>query len=176
VRKTLNDQPFEYRSHNGVVFKAERSDFVGGVKVLIPPGLSVAEAMEDAAEMGAWHWANIVPDLNAFTGPATFTIKYAEEEEGPSSEVLRTPLLEFFSVKALEPLATQILARRLHNVLMREQEYRASEAKPILINTVGDFVDNYTLANLRLVPRLALRSIDLIVRRLQAEGIELRAK
>ncbi len=73
-RTTLNEKPFEHHCRNGTTFTAERCDFVGGVTAYVPAGLTEAQMMADAAELGAWHWANIVPELNGFTGVARCTV------------------------------------------------------------------------------------------------------
>lgn len=74
TRRILNDQPFEYLSPNGVKFMAKRCDFVGGLTAHVPKHLSFAQFAADMFALGAWHWANIVPDLNGFTGPPNIEI------------------------------------------------------------------------------------------------------
>lgn len=63
----MNDHPFEYTSHNGTVFYAERCDFRGGVTVTYKPVYPFPFA-EDVAEMIGYHATNIHPKLNGFQG------------------------------------------------------------------------------------------------------------
>jgi hypothetical protein len=66
--ESMNEKPFEHPCRHGSVFRAKRCDFVGGVSVDIPKGLSVEQIIADAVEMGAFHTAHIWPKLNGFAG------------------------------------------------------------------------------------------------------------
>ncbi len=74
TRRILNDQPFEHIGLNGTKFMAERCDFVGGLTAYVPKHLRPEQVAADMYALGAWHWANIVPDLNGFTGPPNIEI------------------------------------------------------------------------------------------------------
>lgn len=70
----LNDTPFEHICVNGTKVRADRCDFVGGIDVNIPKGLTQEQVMQDMLALGSWHWANIVPSLNGYTGPPRIRI------------------------------------------------------------------------------------------------------
>ena len=73
----LNENRFEHSCHNGTEFIASRCDFQGGVRVIVPAGLSEERLMRDVAEMIGYHATNIFPNLNGFSGygNATFHIQ-----------------------------------------------------------------------------------------------------
>lgn len=61
--------PFEYTSRYGTVFTAKRTDFAGGVTVLLSkPDLKTDQLISDVAEMIGFHATNIHPGLNGFQG------------------------------------------------------------------------------------------------------------
>ena len=64
----MNEKRFEHNCHNGTEFIATRCDFQGGVRVVVPKGLSEERLMCDVAEMIGYHATNIHPDLNGFSG------------------------------------------------------------------------------------------------------------
>ena len=68
---TNNEKPFEHICHNGSQFVAERSDFVGGVSVLVSKNITEEQLMADCGEFCGWHAANIWPTLNGFSGYAS---------------------------------------------------------------------------------------------------------
>ena len=71
MSKNMNEKPFERCSRNGCHFTAERCDFVGGVSVDIPKGLSTEQIIADAYDMGMFHAVHIWPELNGFAGSDT---------------------------------------------------------------------------------------------------------
>lgn len=71
----LNDKPFDHTCGHGTIVKAMRCDFVGGVDVYPPSHLTYNEIASDMIELGAWHWANIVPRLNGFTGGSALEVR-----------------------------------------------------------------------------------------------------
>lgn len=73
-RRTLNDTPFSHNLNDGIEVKAERCDFVGGIDVYVPANVTQEQLASAMLGLGAWHWANIVPELNGFTGPPTVRI------------------------------------------------------------------------------------------------------
>ncbi|MEK7602178.1 MAG: hypothetical protein AAB472_01720 [Patescibacteria group bacterium] len=68
AERFLNDKPFEHRCHNGTIFRADRSDFVGGVDVYFPARLCEMKRLQDVAEMTYFHTQNIIPRLNGYMG------------------------------------------------------------------------------------------------------------
>jgi hypothetical protein len=65
----LNDNPFEHNCLHGTVFKAERCDFKGGVKVTFrDDAITDKQKMADVAQMIGYHAVNIYPRLNGFSG------------------------------------------------------------------------------------------------------------
>lgn len=69
MRETLNAKPFSHYLDHGIEIKAARCDFVGGIDVYVPATLSKEQLASAMLGLGAWHWANIVPNLNGFSGP-----------------------------------------------------------------------------------------------------------
>lgn len=73
--KIMNTESLEYMCSNGTTFKADRCDLKGGVRVLEAWETTPEQKMADFAEFGAWHLANIHPNLNGFAGYGS--IKYS---------------------------------------------------------------------------------------------------
>lgn len=173
MAKTLNEKPFEHRARNGTVFRAERCDFVDGVTAHVPRRLSPAQMMADAVELGAWHCANIVPQLNGFTGPPEV---HVVRKTFKAASVLKTPLLEFFSEDRLKEFGNKTTPRRTYNALYNERVERASGALRLPpIETVGTFLQHMTRMELRRIPNFGDKGIELIERVLEASNLELRA-
>lgn len=172
MTRILNEQPFEHRSQNGTVFTAARSDFVGGVDAFVPEGLSAAQIMEDAVELGAYHWANIVPELSGFTGPGTFRIHSRTLDEHEARErLLQLPLMEFFTLDSLKAVEVNLgTAVRVHNILKHNRSYWKSEFP---MTSLGDFMENMSTQQLLRTPTMGRKCLEVIVRRLSAEGLVL---
>lgn len=64
MSESLNAKKFSHTSLHGIRFSAERCDFMGGVKVLIPPNTSFVHLVSDVAEMIGYHASAIRPDLH----------------------------------------------------------------------------------------------------------------
>ena len=64
----MNAKRFEHNGHNGTEFIAGRCDFQGGIRVVVPTGLSEERLMRDVAEMIGFHATNILPHLKGFSG------------------------------------------------------------------------------------------------------------
>lgn len=169
MTKVLNERPLEHRCRNGTTFMAARCDFVGGVTAYVPLHLTLEEIIADAVELGAWHALNILPQLNGFTGPGTFTV---HRERRSGATVLDTPLLKFFSLERLRE-ENELLGRRPYNALSEERALRQSGSMLPPIETVGEFIQHMTRKELRKVPNLGNKSIDLIERVLHSAGLEL---
>lgn len=178
MRETWNEKPFEHICHYGTVFKADRHDFVGGVTAYVPEYLTPEEIMADAVELGAWHWANIVPQLNGFTGPGRYTIVPrtlgAEEyREG----ILRLQLLDFFTAERLSRFkGSDASITRILNCLKYELEDRPNYLPDKPITTVGQFLENCSATDLLRLPNLGRVSINLIVQALEEESLALRER
>ncbi len=72
-----NEDPFEFRGFYGCVFRAERSDFRGGVTIIIPRPWRMrseddtdilAWLAHDTIEMIATHQKDVAPHLTNFEG------------------------------------------------------------------------------------------------------------
>jgi hypothetical protein len=180
VIETLNEKPFEHHCLNGTTFKAERCDFVGGVTAFVPGALTPSQAMADAVEMGAWHWTNIVPNLNGFTGPGSYTVVSSTEiDHERRSRVLKMPLLEFFSIEHLRTFEDGSTATRTHNCIKYEQEWRQQESErsvlpPASINTVEEFLDVFPGISLLRIPNFGRKCLTLVERLLDVAGLALK--
>lgn len=166
---TLNDKPFKHHCYHGTVFKAARCDFVGGVTAYAPPTLSEEMLMADATELGHWHALNILPRLNGFTGPVEITIR---REKYVAEPVLETPLLTFFDRERLLQFGGKAIVARVVNMFKNEREYRQEKHLPP-IDTVGQFLQQYTSRDLLRVPNMGRRGIQLIQKVLAASGLGL---
>jgi len=172
VNRILNDKPFEHRSQNGTIFKAKRCDFVGGVDAFVLEGLTAEQIMEDAVELGAHHWANIVPELYGFTGPGSFRIhSRTPDEHEARMRLLQTPLMEFFAFDSLKALEVHLgTAARVHNILKHSRSYWNNGSTMV---TVGDFLDSMSIQQLLRTPTMGPKSLEVVIKRLSAEGLVL---
>lgn len=169
----LNEKPFMYRSSHGTYFKAKRCDFVGGVIALVPKSLTPEQMMEDAAEMGARHRANIVPQLNGFTGPAKIRmLSETLDEHGRKEAVLLMPPMEFFSLESLRALTpSRALATRTYNCLRFECAPPWIDSKTIA--SLEEFLQTKSVYELLRIPNLGKKGVELIKSRIESEGFEL---
>jgi len=74
----MNDKPFEYYAGNGTIFKSDRCDFKNGVKA-IDASDDKGKFAQDVAEMIGYHYRNIWPKLNGFTGYDAFEFQFSEK-------------------------------------------------------------------------------------------------
>lgn len=169
MREILNEKPFEHHCRNGTVFKARRCDFKGGVTAYIPDRMPLELMMEDASELAAWHWANIVPKLNGFTGPAQFTILSRPDQKG-WEKVLNMPIMEFFSLDSLHALNPSKLSTRTFNILEVEHSLIVEECGG---DTMEAFLHACSICRLKSIPGFGASCINLLVSRLASEGFKL---
>ena len=66
--KFVNASSLEHICRNGTVFKADRCDLKGGVKVSSSWEIDNLRLASDFAEFGAWHRSEIWAQLNGFGG------------------------------------------------------------------------------------------------------------
>ncbi len=174
-----NEQPLEHHCQNGTVFKAERCDLRGGVTAIVRDGITPERLLADGMEFGAWHRHVIWPDLIGYTGPPYIAeIRSPEPEEtGADPEILDLPLMDYFSHEILEKYGHVVLASRIYSALEHELKDRFRKCEPEhQINTVGGFLKNITVHKLNRTPQISKKSIEVIVRRLAADNLALKAK
>jgi hypothetical protein len=174
VDSSLNEKPFVHRSSHGTCFKAKRCDFVGGVIALVPKSLTPEQMMEDAAEMGAWHWANIVPQLNGFTGPAKIrTFSETLDEHERKEAILLMPPMEFFSLESLRALTpSRTLATRTYNCLNWDCNPNWQNSEGVILS-LEEFLQIKTTNYLLRTPNLGKKGVELIKLRLKSENLAL---
>lgn len=83
MAKFKNEDKFEHRSRGGTNFRADRCDFVGGVSVIVPAGLSREQLLADVSEMIAFHVLNIRNELNGFSGYDCINYRFSSPNKGP---------------------------------------------------------------------------------------------